>query len=304
MLISREKLAGTHISLNTRFMNAIKEYTPIYKQLVTELPSSAAIETYNWMGLVPKMEKWVGERVIHKLRAEKYTIENFDWANGIEVTRDDLAEDKLGLVAMRIADLAKKGLDAIDDEVARILNNAFAAAGGLAYDGQFLIDSDHLAKGDGTGTAQSNTGGTTALSDTALLAGYEAGLAMKDEAGDPMGIQYTHLVVGPALWSRARALVDLPNLAGGAGAPNPTYGLVKLILHPKLTSKKWFLIDMNQGIAPIIVQVRRQPQFRDPNLGMNSMEFFFRKDLYYGADLTFGVGLGLWQAIYGSNATT
>ncbi len=301
MLISRDKLAGTHISLNTHFQGAIKDYAPIYKQIVTEYPSSAAIETYNWLGLVPKMTKWIGEREIHKLRAEKYTIENFDWANGIEVTRDDLAEDKLGLVAMRIRDLAKKGLEAIDDEVAYVLNNAFTATGGLAYDGQYLIDSDHTASGSG-GTSQSNTGGTTALSDTALQAGYAAGLAMKDEQANPMGIRYTHLVVGPELWARARALLEVPTLS--AGGANPDFGLVKLVVHPKITSKKWFLIDMSQGVGPIIVQVRRQPTFRDPNLGMDSMEFFFRKDLYYGADLTFGVGLGLWQAIYGSNATT
>lgn len=302
MIINRDKLVGAYISFNTKFNDVLTNYTPLYTKIATVLPSSAAVETYNWLGLVPNMKKWIGEREIHKLAAEKYTIENFDYANGIEVTRDDLADDKLGLVQRRIGDLAKKGLDAIDAAVANVFNNAFTATGGLAYDGQFLVDSDHTSAGSG-GTSQSNY--TTAqLTEASLEDGVEAIMGVKDASGDPMLLKPTHLMVGPALWSTARRLVGADTVvSGGLVVDNINKGLVELIVNPRLTGNKWFLMDMDQGVGPVIVQIRRQPTFRDPNLGENSMEFFLRKDLYYGADCTFGVGLGMWQTIYGSTGT-
>lgn len=296
MIINRDKLVGAYISFNTKFNDTLATYNPIYTQIASVFPSSASVETYNWLGLVPNMKRWIGEREIHKLAAEKYVIENFDYANGIEVTRDDLADDRLGLVQKRIADLARKGLDAIDKAVSDVYNNAFTSTGGLAYDGQYLVDTDHTAAGAG-GTSQSNRT-TATLTEEALEDGFEAMMALADASGDPMMLRPTHLMVGPALWSTARHLIDADTDADGGD--NINKGLVKLIVNPRLTGNKWFLLDMNQGIAPVIVQIRRQPQFRDPNLGENSMEFFFRKDLYYGADCTFGVGLGMWQTVYGS----
>lgn len=296
MIIAKEKLIGAYISFNTKFNDVLATSTPLYPQIASVFPSSARVETYNWLGLVPNMSKWIGERLIHKLTAEKYTIENFDWANGIEVERDDLADDKLGLVQKRIADLARKGLDAIDKAVADVYNGAFTSTGGLTYDGQYLSDSDHTAAGAG-GTSQSNTG-TAALNEGSLEDAYEAMLGFVDASGAPLMLRPTHLLVGPALWSNARHLIQGATVASGAA--NINQDLVKLVVNPRITGNKWFLLDMSQGIAPVIVQVRRPPTFRDPNLGENSMEFFFRKDLYYGADCTFGVGPGMWQTLWGS----
>ncbi len=305
MIINAAKLAGATVSLNTIFNRTLSNYQPIYRQIASVFPSNAQIETYNWLGLVPNMKRWIGEREIHKLTAEKYVIENFDYANGIEVTRDDLADDKLGLLGNRIADLARKGEDAIDAAVSAVFNNAFTATGGLTYDGQYLVDTDHTAAGAG-GTSQSNKG-TAALASPSLETAYAAMMTLADANGEPMMLRPTHLMVGPALWATARNLVELDTLA--AGGANINAGLVKLIVNPRITGNKWFLLDMSQGVAPVIVQIRRPPTFRDPNLGATangggSMEFFFRKDFYYGADMTFGVGPGLWQAVWGSDGTT
>ncbi len=300
-MINRAKLEASFQSFSTVFNKALSEAPPKGKLIVSEFPSDAQVETYNWLGRMPNMTKWVGDRTIKKLRAEKYTIENFDWANGIEVHRDDLRDDKLGLVAPRIADLAKAGARAIDTEIARILNNAFAAAGGLGYDGQFLIDSDHTASTESGQATQSNTGGTAALSATELDNGIKAMAAFKDENGDPLEIFPTHLVVGPSAWPTARDLVLKEFLTGGGS--NPHHGLLTLLMLPRLTGNKWFLVDMSQGVGPLIVQTRQAPTLRDPNNGEQSMEFFMRKNFFYGADMTFGTGIGLWQTIYGSNAT-
>ena len=300
MLINRDKLAGAYINFNTRFNKALAEAKPKYEQICSVFPSDSPVEQYNWLGAVPKMKLWVGDRELQKLVAEKYSINNYDWANGIEVSRDDLRDDKLGLTGNRVADLANQGLKAIDSEVAYKLNNAFAAPAGLTYDGQFLIDSDHTASTESGQTAQSNTAGTTALSDTSFNAGIAAMMAFKDNNGEPMDIFPTHLVVGPATWNLARTIIQQTTKASGES--NLNQSIVQLVVMPRITLGKWFLIDASQGVGPIIVQIRQQPTFREPNLGENSLEFFYRRNFLYGADLTFGVGLGMWQTIYGSNA--
>lgn len=300
-LINRDKLAGAYINFNTSFNKALAESKFSYQPIVTEVPSDAPVEQYNWLGSVPLMKKWVGDREMAKLVAEKYTITNVDWANGIELSRDDLRDDKLGLVAMRIGDLARQGLKRIDSEIANILNNAFGASGGLTYDGQYLIDTDHTASTSTGQSNQSNSGGTTALGATSFAAGIVAMMAFKDDQGEPMGIFPTHLVVGPSAWDTARTLIYQTTKA--SGEQNLNKSLVDLVINPRITGNKWFLIDMSQGVGPLILQMRQPPIFRDPNLGENSADFFMRKEFRYGADMTFGTGPGLWQTIYGSNAS-
>ncbi len=297
MILTREALAGAYISINTKFNEALAEAPMSYEEIATVLPSTNAVETYNWLGLLPRLVKWIGERQTHKLRGHTFTIANEDWAIGIEVTRDDLADDRRqGLVQNRLNGLGMSAKRTVDDEVARILNGAFAAAGGLGYDGQFLIDSDHVAETGGT--SQSNTGGTTALSATSMEAGIVAMMGFKDANGKSLGIRPTHLVVGPAAWNLARGILEAEFLA--SGATNLNRGIVKLVVNPQITGGKWFLIDMSQGVGPVIVQVRRQPELRI--LDESSETFYWRKDLNWGVDMSFGTGVGLWQTIYGSNA--
>ena len=298
-MLDREKLLAAAASFNTRFNEALAVSTPKYRSIASEYPSDAPIETYNWLGEVPLMKRWIDERELEKLRAEKYQIENFDWANGIQVSRDDLRDDRLGLVVPRIQTLARAGLKRIDSEVFNVLNNAFSAAGGIGFDGQPLCSTTHTAAGSG-GAPQSNTS-TDPLTDATFEAGIVAMTGIKDEKGEPVEIFPTHLATGPALWPVARRIVQQTTRANGE--ENLNRSLVDYVMSPRITGNKWFLIDMSQGVGPIIVQMRQPPTFRDPNLDGNAEWFFMRKDYRYGADMTFGVGLGLWQTIRGSTGS-
>lgn len=303
-MLDAAKILANSVSFNTRFQRVLEETEndrrTLYTKIASVFPSDNPVETYSWLGQVPQMKRWIGDRELHKLRAEKYAITNYDWANGIEVTKDDLRDDKLGLVASRIGDLAKQGVKAVDRQVANILNNAFTSTGGLGYDGQYLIDTDHQVLGGGGGTAQSNSAGTTALDEDAFEAGLAAMGGIKDENGETAGISPTHLVVGYGAWRAARRIIGADYNADGLD--NLNKGLVQLVLSPWITGGKWFLVDMSQGVGPVIVQMRQAATFRDPNMGGNALDVFMRKDYKYGADMTFGTGIGLWQTIYGSNA--
>ena len=81
---------------------------------------------------------------------------------------------------------------------------------------------------------------------------------------------------------------QISNSGGGAGAP-------------------WFLIDLSRPVKPIILQIRKTPQFVAKDKPDDS-EVFMRDQFIYGVDDRKNVGFGLWQLCYGScdtlNATT
>lgn len=76
---------------------------------------------------------------------------------------------------------------------------------------------------------------------------------------------------------------SVANADGGAGEP-------------------WFLMDVSRALKPIILQVRKPPQFvskddpRDDNV-------FMHKEFVYGADMRCAVGFGFWQFAWGSKQT-
>jgi phage major head subunit gpT-like protein len=299
-IINREKLVSAYVGWHTSFNDQLSTAPAQWKEVAMETRSDNAIEEYKWINQVPEMRKWVGDRVIDKLSAEGVTIKSEDWANGVEVERDDLRDDKLGLVERRIRQLALKGVDAINREVFTRLNNAFTIAGGTTYDGQFLIDTDHAASTEGGQTSQSNKG-TAALENESLEAGMAAMMNLKDPNGNALTVFPKVLITGPALWSKVRSILEPTSLANGA--TNINNGLLRWVMSPYITGNKWFLLDDSIGITPIIVQIRQDPEFRAPVQDFDDFMAFMRKTLYFGADMTFGTGLGLWQGIYGSDGS-
>ena len=76
---------------------------------------------------------------------------------------------------------------------------------------------------------------------------------------------------------------SVSNFGGGSGAP-------------------WFLMDLSRPVKPLILQVRKEPQF----VAMDSPKdenVFMRKEFRYGVDDRKNVGFGFWQLAYGSKDT-
>lgn len=64
----------------------------------------------------------------------------------------------------------------------------------------------------------------------------------------------------------------------------------------------WFLMDLSRPLKPLILQIRKEPEF----VAMDKPDdenVFMRKEFRYGVDDRKNVGYGLWQLAYGSKAT-
>lgn len=64
----------------------------------------------------------------------------------------------------------------------------------------------------------------------------------------------------------------------------------------------WFLMDLSGPIKPMILQMRKQPEFVSMDSPTDE-SVFMRKKFRYGVDDRKNVGFGLWQLAYGSKAT-
>ena len=69
MDISRETLNALYTGFKKHFQTGFAGVQPQYKQVATVVPSRTAAETYAWLGDMPRMREWVGDRVIRQLGA-------------------------------------------------------------------------------------------------------------------------------------------------------------------------------------------------------------------------------------------
>lgn len=282
-------------------------YTRIASVIQTTLPT----QKYGWLGSVPTMREWIDERLPRGLKKYEYAISDKTWEATVAVERKALEDDQLSAIRLRVRELGNEAARHKDQIVVQQLLAGFSTFG---PDGQYFFDNDH---GE-SGTVQSNM--TTApLSASALQDAIANMMAFTDDQGVPLGVMPNLLVVGPRLRWRAMELLEstvIPVRVGegnaGTGATSATsyrnvlQGALDLIVTPYITGYQWFVLDTTREIRAIILQERSDVPVEFAALdNPNANESVFMRDmLYYGVRARYGVGYGLWQLAYGSNATS
>lgn len=264
--------------------------------LTMRISSSSPIEEYNWSDAVPSMREWIDERPINRLGVQQHSITNLDFANGIEVDRNDLMDDKLGLLAPRIQSLAMAAARHKMDLLRGLLNGVFTTS--VAYDGVSLCNNAHPRR-DG-GTQDNNQSGGGVLASGSFQAAVTALETLTDERGEFLNNGVTHLIVGPDNRFTAADLLQSERLA--SGATNVNRNIAQPIVITGLTTALFFVADLSKPLKPLIFQERTPVQFvtmADPD----DAEHFHRKKLFWGADYRGNAGTGLWQLIVGSDGT-
>lgn len=264
-----------------------------------EVESGTLDESYSWFGTVPKMREWVGERQLSGLSKVDYTIRNKDFEATLEVERNAIEDDRLGIIRPRISQLALEAVRAQEELVVTTLE---AGTTGLAYDGQFFFDTDHVTPGATYQTNQSNkltgSGVTLATLQTDLAVAVAAMRNFKDDQGRPMNLRPTHILAPPALEGVFRQLTasELLPTPAVAAAANPWRNMFSLLVSGYLTdANDWYLLSLDQPVRPIVFQMRKRPEFVAQDDPRSSDALFMRKLLMYGVDGRWNAGYGFWQ---------
>lgn len=140
MIINQQSLAVLNTAFSTAFARGLGQAASLYKKVAFTVPSTTAQNQYGWLGKVPGMREWVGERVVNGLSQNAYTVTNKDYEGTVGVASNDIEDDQYGVYSPMFEELGASASRLPDELVFGLL-----AKGAVTncYDGQYFFDTDH-----------------------------------------------------------------------------------------------------------------------------------------------------------------
>ncbi|MCS6297159.1 MAG: Mu-like prophage major head subunit gpT family protein [Nitrospira sp.] len=281
-------------------------------RLAMAFSSDQESETYKWLGASPAVREWVGERLAKGLRENGLTIVNKTFEATLKILVDDLRRDKTGQIMLRIKEMADRVAAHPMSMISTLINNGGAATNGLAYDGQYFFDTDHVEGDSGTlkndlaagDYAVLNVGAPTAPTSNemadAILAVLGHFYSFKDDQGEPINeMAKQFLVMVPFnMWGAAQTAVSANLLnTGSGGRDNPLTKMgvsIDVVANTRLTAQDKFAMFRTDGrTKPFIEQTEEAVKISA--IGEGS-EYEFQNNAHlYGVKVIRNVGYGMWQ---------
>ncbi len=267
------------------------------QQIATVINTTQPIQKYGWLGNPPPMREFLDERRLPGLAVNAITIEDKVFESTIAIDRKAIEDSQLDMIRLRVQDLAARVATHRQQIAIELLLSGNAING---YDGSPFF-GDHLVNG-----ATVSNKLTELLSSDALTIASQQMMQIPDEYGVPLGVFPDTLVVGPANYWNALALItsDTKVFDGGAFMPtdyvNVFNGKLKVVVSPFIKGANeqcWFLLDTKRPMRSIILQQRSDipVEFTALDQSSGSESAFLRDKFLYGVRARYNVGLGLWQ---------
>lgn len=140
MLINKENLKALNAGFKVLHDEAYAATETTWEEIAMVVNSTSASETYGFLGKTTQFRKWLGDRVIQSLSAHGYTIVNETFENTVGVMREDIEDDKVGLLKPSFQQL---GVDAKQHPELLTYSLLQRGISETCYDGQYYFDTDH-----------------------------------------------------------------------------------------------------------------------------------------------------------------
>jgi phage major head subunit gpT-like protein len=290
MIVNQQALHGITTGFKTIFNKVFSETKVLWDKIATKVPSETGEENYKWLGKIPRMREWIGDREIQNLAASDYTIKNKDFELTIGVDRNDIEDDKIGVYNPVIQDIAQSTATFPDDLVFELLKGGFE---NKCYDGQPFFSTTHKV-----GKKTVSNKGTNKLSPTSYAAARSGMMSLTDEHGRSLKLIPNLLVVAPGNEEMGRKILLAEQIDGST---NIYKGTAELLVVPDLAGSDdaWFLLCTTKPLKPLIFQERKAPKF-DALIDDKDENVFMRKQYLYGVHCRANAGYGFWQMAFGS----
>lgn len=188
MALNTGKAEAALRDLTHKFNVAFAQQEVFYPNICTIIPSKGADEKYGWLGAMPGVREWLGDRQFKELRGSDFTLANKLWEDSILIEKDSVADDRMGMYDMVMPALAQRAAQHPDKLVFQVMVAGESAA---CYDGQFFYDTDHSQGDSGTQSNDLTYDATTTSAITvgemknAIRQSVTALLGFKDDTGEP-----------------------------------------------------------------------------------------------------------------------
>lgn len=294
------KYEATLRDLTHKFDQAVKVASPFYPSVCTEVKSTGADEKYAWLGQVPSVREWLGDRVFNEMRASDFVLSNKLWEDSILVPKINIDDDRLGLYDALFENLGQRAALHPD----KLLMQAIVAGESTACsDGQYFFDTDHSWGDSGsqdndlTGAAATGTAPTEAELKAAFEASVTAMLGFVDDRGEPLNqptigqINELTVLVPISYYATAYKAVNAAILSNNS---NVQVWSPRVVASPFLTSgAKFYTFYTGSALKPFVFQAR-EPLSRQRK-GLDDIE---TKDIKFMTQARYNVGyLAWWNAV-------
>lgn len=301
MALDTARAVATLRGLTAKFDAGVANASPFYPEVCTMVQSQGADEKYGFLGAMPGMREWIGDRNFEGLRAADYTLANKEWESSVGIEKNDIDDDRLGMYGPVLQDMGIEAAHHPDELLLTLITGGEAAA---CFDGQFFFDTDHAWGDSGS---QSNDLTYAAATDTtptedefraAYHAARKAMLQFKNDKGK-LFIRPTVrplpnllLVVPPDLEETANKAINKQLVS--SGETNVVLDKPRIVTIGGLTdATKFYLFNLSQSLKPFVFQARR-PLSRQMK-GMDDREF---KNVKFMTDARYNLGyLAWWNAV-------
>lgn len=295
MNVNSQTLNAIAAGLKKVYNETFNKTESFYSKVAMVVPSSNSQETYAWLQNMPRMKKWIGDKVINKLSKQGYSIVNDDFEVTVEVKRNDIEDDNIGQYNNMSQQVGWSAAQLPDELIAELIN---AGQTELCYDGKPFFSSAHPVTVKGKEKEMSNVH-NKALSAATLAearASYGFGRtkmrALTDGEGRNLKVKPNMLIVGPDLEDTARTLLTADKLENGD--QNIYKNTAELLVIDDLKTGTWYLQDTSMPVKALILQERKKPVFVSQT-DLNAPDVFSRAVYKFGVEARYGAGYGFWQ---------
>jgi len=154
LVVNAATLKAAQTSFQTLFQKAFDKVKQTYQTIAMVVPSTTSMNSYKWLGQLPGIRKWLGDKVVHNLTAHGYFLENEDFELTIGVKRNDIEDDQLGVYNPLMSNLGDASARHPDELVWPALVAGFTT--GKGFDNVTFFNVAHPVNGidaqDGTFT--------------------------------------------------------------------------------------------------------------------------------------------------------
>lgn len=301
----------TERGMKATFLAALEAWPSQYKKLCTVVPSDGASEKFPWLGAPPAVREFIGPRHLARIAETTYTVYNKKWEASLRIDQDDIDDDQLGALNIRIQQMAEYFERHKDELVMGTTIPGGTAA--LCYDGQYFYDDDHSDPEATYTTSQDNnlTANITTTSSPTVVE-FDATLqevlgalrGFKDGNGKPVNPP------GAKIWMEGNPTFETifakfaeSNILGLDAATNATDNIWKgriagYILNPwdSNTDRVRFHI-LDGTVKPFIFLDRKAMKLQSILADQTNPDYAaFNEDAnYFGVKARYNAGYGDWR---------
>lgn len=301
MSLNTAAAVATLNGLTAKFDQRVRIAQPFYPNLCTTVPSTGRSENYGVLGSLPGVQEWIGDRQFGKLKAGQFELINKEWENSLEIERNDIEDDRLGMYSMVFQELGDEAASHPDELLFTLVQ---AASAQPTWDGQYFFDTDHewgdsgQQSNDIEAEAAVPAAPTAAEMNAAFHLARKTMINFKKDNGKPFirptldgGLNKLLMLVPPDLEKPA---ADGINSAVIDNTTNIVLNRPRIVACPFLTSGTVFYLFWLGGVLkPFVFQARR-PLQRSMK-GLTDREF---KNVKFMTDARYNIGfLAWWTAV-------